>query len=176
MPSSGSPPVLLSHLRWPLLPASCCFSRSHGAPVTLCLAAGTYELDQPLRLNSQHDRMVIQGCGGAVTLRGVGEKFAEGLVVLTGAAGVTLRGITLIPQGTIVKPDLFNSLMVRLEFALPQAGDAIRVLQEVLKDRFAMSPPRQPVHLRMNDSHRLRCSNHSFAKSGPMAARAASVA
>jgi hypothetical protein len=109
--------------------------------------------------------MVIQGCGGAVTLRGVGEKFAEGLVVLTGAAGVTLRGITLIPQGTIVKPDLFNSLMVRLEFALPQAGDAIRVLQEVLKDRFAMSPPRQPVHLRMNDWHRLRCSNHSFAKS-----------
>jgi hypothetical protein len=107
----------------------------HPVPVTICLAPGTYDLDQPLRLDAQHARMVIQSCGGAATLKGTGEKFEDGLVVLTGAAGVTLRGLTLIPQAVTVSPGLFDSLMIGLERALPQAGDAVVKLRNVLESR-----------------------------------------
>jgi hypothetical protein len=67
---------------------------------TICLAPGSYALPTPLRLTSAHAGLTIKSCGGAVVLtsvQGNEAKFAEGIVVLVSASGVTLRGLTIQP-------------------------------------------------------------------------------
>jgi Family of unknown function (DUF6519) len=69
--------------------------------VTVCLSPGTYTLEAPLRLDQNHAGLTLEGCGGTITLQADSSVdaslFADGLIVLTGAEGVTLRGLTLLP-------------------------------------------------------------------------------
>jgi hypothetical protein len=71
--------------------------------VTVCLSPGVYRLNQPLRLNSMHSstdsKMIIDGCGGGVIIQGDPradlKAFSDGLLVLSEASAVTLRGLQL---------------------------------------------------------------------------------
>jgi Family of unknown function (DUF6519) len=67
--------------------------------VTVCLSPGVYALPSPLRLTQAHAGLTLESCGGPALLRAdtaaAAGAFADGLVVLTGAGGVTLRGLTL---------------------------------------------------------------------------------
>jgi hypothetical protein len=81
--------------------------------VRVCLSPGIYRLDQTLRLTSLHSGMVIEACSGGVTIRAGrpagSAAFFDGLVLLSGAPGVTLRGID------------FEPFPVRLAQVLPQS-------------------------------------------------------
>ena len=67
--------------------------------VTVCLDAGSYALPGPLRLDSRHNGMTIESCGGGAQLAADATAdtslFADGLLVLTGASSVTLKGLSL---------------------------------------------------------------------------------
>jgi hypothetical protein len=69
--------------------------------VTVCLSGGTYSLPMPLRLDARHAGMTFESCGGSAALRAdpaaLKTLFIDGLLVLTGVQGVTLRGLTLSP-------------------------------------------------------------------------------
>jgi hypothetical protein len=72
---------------------------------SLCLSPGTYTLPSALRLTRQHDGLTLETCGGPAPLRAdpnvAAPQFVDGLVVLTGANAVTLRGLTLhVPYAT----------------------------------------------------------------------------
>jgi len=78
---------------------------SKAQTVTVCLSPGTYSLPSPLRLTRQHDGLTLEACGGPALLRAdpnvAASQFVDGLVVLTGANAVTLRGLTLhVPYAT----------------------------------------------------------------------------
>jgi hypothetical protein len=71
-----------------------------GQGATLCLSAGAYLLPAPLRLTAAHANLTIEACDGAATLSapsGDESNFSDGLIVLAGASGVTLRGLALQP-------------------------------------------------------------------------------
>jgi hypothetical protein len=110
------------------------------AQVTVCLAPGSYTLDQPLRLDARHQHMVIEGCGGAATLTGAGPAFADGLIVLSDAPEVTLRGLTLIPPPVGVPLALFDPLFTGLERSVVLQARAIvpEFVKAVLEPRFRM--------------------------------------
>jgi len=98
--------------------------------VTVCLNPGVYVLEQPLRLGPRHANLALESCGGRAILEpdfGVNNPaFAEGLIIIEGAVGVTLRGLVVV-----------------LPFALipRSATDAIGVLagQDVATDSFLAS-------------------------------------
>lgn len=67
---------------------------------TLCLAPGRYQLTAPLRLTAAHTGITLDCCGGAAILTaaaGHESAFSDGVFVLAGARGVTLRGLHVIP-------------------------------------------------------------------------------
>ena len=74
----------------------------------VCLAAGSYQLTQPLRLGSAHSGFTIDGCDrGAVfsvpasSVAG----FQDGMLVLDNATGVTLRGLHFnVPEVPFTAP------------------------------------------------------------------------
>jgi len=62
--------------------------------VTICLSPGIYNLPEPLRLDSGHSGLTLQGCQDGVVLKaaaGSEKEFLDGLIVLVGAERVTLR-------------------------------------------------------------------------------------
>jgi Family of unknown function (DUF6519) len=64
--------------------------------VTVCLSPGTYQLSQPLSLTSMHSNMVIEACGGAVSIQATNPEFGpfvDGLVVISEANNIVLRGL-----------------------------------------------------------------------------------
>jgi hypothetical protein len=70
-----------------------------GGGATICLRAGLYALPAPLQLTSAHNGLRIEACGGgAVVLAAAAAgdpAFSEGLIVIDGAADVTLHGLSL---------------------------------------------------------------------------------
>jgi hypothetical protein len=73
----------------------------------LSLLPGTYPLAAPLELTEAHAGLTLEACGGTVTLQASAQDltpFFLGIIGLNGAAGVTLRGLTivmpLVPLGT----------------------------------------------------------------------------
>jgi hypothetical protein len=78
--------------------------------VKVCLAPGTYQLSQTLQLSANHSGMVIEACPGGVTLEAAPnpapQAFVDGLVRLTAASRLTLRGITFLPFAEPVAPVL----------------------------------------------------------------------
>ena len=68
-----------------------------GQPATVSLLPGKYLLHAPLVLTFNHSRMTIEGCSEGVILQaaaGSENAFVNGLVVLSEASQVTLRGLT----------------------------------------------------------------------------------
>jgi hypothetical protein len=67
-------------------------------PVTVCLEPGTYTLPQPLVLGPEHDGLILQAPRGETVLAAPaspGQEFLLGLIVITGASSVSLRGLEL---------------------------------------------------------------------------------
>jgi hypothetical protein len=73
-----------------------------GSPAVLSLRTGIYKLKAPLKLTDKHERLTIEGCTAGVFISahastnvdGAPEDltaFRQGLVVLDGASGITLR-------------------------------------------------------------------------------------
>jgi hypothetical protein len=74
--------------------------------VTVCLGPGIFELPDSLRLNAAHNHMTISACAGGATLQaaetGAPTGFSDGLVVITDASGLTLRGLHMtVPAGSL---------------------------------------------------------------------------
>jgi hypothetical protein len=80
--------------------------------VTICFSFGDYPLQQPLRLDARHSGLTLESCAAATLLADpISEHaFADGLIVLTNANDVTLRGLTLKPPRVAVPRKLLDSL------------------------------------------------------------------
>jgi hypothetical protein len=83
--------------------------RNTDEEVTLCLMPGVYELPSPLRLTHAHSHLTLEGCHDKVVLQAAAGKesdFLDGLLVLTQADNVTLKGLRFhLPQAPWIKPD-----------------------------------------------------------------------
>jgi len=115
------------------------------AVVTVCLAPGQYPLPGSLYLDKRHSNLTLESCGGPAIL--VSQKladltpFTDGLVVVEGAVGVTLRGLTLRPPVVEATVKLFDELLARLKkdgfdqasqvFRRPYTSFGIRVVDAV---------------------------------------------
>ena len=80
--------------------------QNQNAPVTICLAAGTYTLDAPLQLTAAHTHIRIEGCDRALVVLAADAQstafFNDGLLVLDGANDIELRGLSFqIPYGVL---------------------------------------------------------------------------
>ena len=97
------------------------------APGTLCLAPGTYTLAAPLRLGAAQTGLSIVAENGATLMAATGTEagFGDGLIVVAGAQGVTLRGLTLVPPATAVPAGLLDGLANLVRIGLPAAQDAM---------------------------------------------------
>jgi len=86
--------------------------------VTVCLGGGSYLLPSPLRLDSRHNGMTLESCGGPAVLRAdpkvATSLFVDGLVVLTSAQGVTLRDLDLLPPQSAVSSMVLKGLQTEL--------------------------------------------------------------
>jgi hypothetical protein len=88
---------------------------------TVCLGAGTYALASPLALDATHSGMTLEGCSGrtlltvdsSISAAGL-SVFAPGLVVLTSAANVTLRGLEIHPPEAPVPQTVLTQIGVIL--------------------------------------------------------------
>jgi hypothetical protein len=107
----------------------------------ICLGPGTYRLPQTLRLTAMHSGMTIEGCSGGVTITAVANPapagLFEGLVMLSGAAGVTLRGLNFEPPAVAVAQFLPQSTSAGLLF-LWSSWMGANVAASVLSDIVAM--------------------------------------
>jgi hypothetical protein len=72
-----------------------------GLGTTVCLASGVYNLARPLRLGTAHAGLTIEACGVGAVLQADANAdpgaFGDGLIVLSRASLVTLRGLDLAP-------------------------------------------------------------------------------
>jgi hypothetical protein len=107
--------------------------------VAVCLAPGTYQLSQTLRLAANHSGMVIEACPGGVTIEAAPnpppEAFVDGLVLLTGASRLTFRGITFLPFPERVAPVLSQTAFsfVQSEWTIWMGSDlASAVLSDIV--------------------------------------------
>lgn len=69
-----------------------------GRPATICLAPGEYVLEEPIRLGTRHSGLTIEACHGDAVLTAdpkAVRRFAQGLIVLDHANGITLQGLRL---------------------------------------------------------------------------------
>jgi Family of unknown function (DUF6519) len=96
----------------------------------ICLAAGEYGLDAPLRLDARHAGLTIDACGGAAVIKAAAgadaKLFRDGLIVLTGAANVTMRGLELDPVEAPAPESLLNAFVNQLATASLDARSALR--------------------------------------------------
>ena len=73
-----------------------------GARVTVCFAAGRYELQAPIVLGAEHSGLVFAGCSNGSVLAvqaGSEDAFGHGMVIAVEADNVTLRGLEFeLPQ------------------------------------------------------------------------------
>ena len=94
----------------------------------ICLAAGTYELDAPLRLDMRHSGLTIDACGGPAVIKAAASAdtklFSDGLIVLTSAADVTMRGLELHPVEARAPDVLLRAFVDQLALASLDAKTA----------------------------------------------------
>ena len=102
------------------------------APATLCLAPGTYQLTEPLRIGPSQAGLTIVAENGATLAAAAGSEaaFGDGLIVIAGASDVTLRGLTLIPPSVAVPAGLLNGMANLTRIAL---ATAVEPMAEFLK-------------------------------------------
>lgn len=99
--------------------------------VKICLAPGDYALAAPLVLTGLHDFICIECCNGFAALTVAADAtadFSGGLLVVNGASGVTLRGLSLIPNAVPMPAAQMTALLSRLsgEAAQTQVTNALR--------------------------------------------------
>ena len=125
---------------------------NNGVGAAICLAPGTFTLAQPLQLNAGHNGLTIKASNGGTTLQAADAaapaQFLQGLVVLAGTDGITLRGLSFVP------------VIVDLAAALPPtAGQAANNLQASLS---GLGNPDMLIGLRLQDCTHLTLSDCSF--------------
>ena len=101
-------------------------------PGTLCLAYGDYKLQAPLRISTSQNGLTIVAENGA-TLSAESDfesAFSDGLLVVAGAVGVTLRGLTLVPPAVAAPAGLLHDLERLARIGLPRMKE---LLLSVLK-------------------------------------------
>jgi hypothetical protein len=101
-------------------------------PITVCLQPGTYTLPAPLRLGPEFDGLTLQACREGVVLQAAprpGDAFALGLITVTAAASVTIRGIELSPSLARISPlaRSFAGLHTRNRALLREFSRGLRV-------------------------------------------------
>jgi hypothetical protein len=78
-------------------------------PAKICLAPGVYTLSETLQINAENRDLTIEACPGRATIRAGSSSqasFIEGLIVISRADNVTLRGLTLqLPQARFAEKD-----------------------------------------------------------------------
>lgn len=76
--------------------------KERGDRVTVCFAAGRYELREPLVLRRRHSNLILSGCGNGAVLAvrdGAEERFGHGMLIVVDADDVTVRGLEFeLPQ------------------------------------------------------------------------------
>ncbi len=84
---------------------------------TVCLGPGTFALPAPLRFDATHSGMTLEGCCGNTVLTAAIAAdnanlaaFADGLVAITSAANLTLRGLEFHPAETHVPATLLKAI------------------------------------------------------------------
>jgi hypothetical protein len=81
---------------------------------TVCLGPGNFALTEPLRFDAGHSGLVLEACAGRTVLCAAADAdasgFVDGLVVLTGAQGVTLRGLEIQPVEAPLPPLLLREI------------------------------------------------------------------
>ena len=124
----------------------------------ICLAAGEYGLDAPLRLDARHSGLTIDACGGAAVIKAAAgadaKLFSDGLIVLTSAADVTMRGLELDPIEAPAPESLLNAFVGQLASASLDAKTALR-------------QPRVAFGVRLLNSARLRLQQCTVSFLGP---------
>jgi hypothetical protein len=92
-----------------------------GPNAKVCLSPGTYLVSQSLRLTGRHSGLVIEACAGGVSIEAAADpvpgSFVDGVMVLTGAQNVTLRGLTLLSYAEPAAP------------AIPTAGQQVLLIE-----------------------------------------------
>jgi hypothetical protein len=72
---------------------------------TICFGPGTYLLPRSLRLTARHSGLTLEACQGGARLRAATGaprgSFLDGLVVIVGAADVSLRGLSFSPPAEV---------------------------------------------------------------------------
>jgi hypothetical protein len=108
--------------------------------VAVCLGEGIYLLNKPLILDARHSHMTLEGCGGFASIqpnpKADPAAFGQGVIVLAGATGVTLRGLRLDPPHAPLSVGLRN--------------DFKAMTPSILK--FAQNNPRAPQQIQFMDS------------------------
>jgi len=100
------------------------------AGATLCFAAGQYLVEASLRLDSRHSGLTLEAGGGAAVIAPAAgadpANFVDGLIVLTHAAGVTMRGLELHPAEAPAPKELMKALVAQLASASLDGRTALR--------------------------------------------------
>jgi hypothetical protein len=95
-------------------------------PGTLCLAPGVYSLQAPLRIGASQGLTIVAENGATLSAEsGFESAFSDGLVVVAGPVGVTLRGLTLVPPAVAAPAGLFGDLEGLVRIALPGMKDGL---------------------------------------------------
>jgi hypothetical protein len=99
-------------------------------PGTLCLGPGAYHLQAPLRIGTTQSGLTIVAENGATLMAAPGTEaaFSDGLIVVAGATGVTLGGLTLVPPAVAVPSGLLTNLPNLSRIALPAMQDPLTEL------------------------------------------------
>ena len=80
-----------------------------GNPATICLRPGVYSLPAPLTFGPEQSNITLEACATATLAADPqqSKNFAQGLIQITGAANITLRGITFaLPRVTLSQTGL----------------------------------------------------------------------
>ncbi len=105
---------------------------AHRGHITVCLRPGTYTLPRPLKLGPELDGITLQSCGEGVVLQGPRRSenaFADGLIAVSDAHAITIRGIELRPPQVRISPVIrsFSALQARNRDLLREFSRGLRV-------------------------------------------------
>ena len=89
-------------------------------PAKICLAPGVYDLTDTLLISSGNRDLTIEACPGRATIRAAASRqasFTQGLIIVSGAENVTLRGLTLqLPEARL--PEKAQDILSGLEVSV----------------------------------------------------------
>jgi hypothetical protein len=103
--------------------------------VEVCLGQGIYVLSEPLILDDRHSGMKLEGCGGMASIQAnpkvEAAAFAQGLIVLDAAIGVTLRRLQLEPTRAHLSAGMIRVFKAMAPSILKVAANNPRAPQQI---------------------------------------------